>query len=93
MKIFILLALVVVLYYLLKGFFRSASEEMQTPGARPDTGRAEGRELVKDPYCQTYIPMNVALRTRIEGEDHFFCSEECMKRYVSERKRESAQAG
>ena len=72
MKIFIFLALVVVLYYLLKGLFRSESEERQTQRVRQDTGRAEGRELVKDPYCQTYIPMNVALRTRIEGEDHFF---------------------
>lgn len=49
-------------------------------------GRARGNELVKDPYCQTYIPVDTAFRARIGGKDLFFCSEACMNRYLQENR-------
>ena len=90
MRILVLLTLGVILYYILKGFFRPRREVGNTERGSARTGRAESKELVQDPYCQTYIPKNTALRARIAGEDIYFCSEECMNRYLSEQRRTSS---
>lgn len=42
-------------------------------------------ELVKDPVCQTYVVRSRAVNRREAGEDHYFCSAECARRYVLER--------
>jgi YHS domain-containing protein len=38
-------------------------------------------EMKKDPICGTYIPENQALKYRVGGETHYFCSEECKNKY------------
>jgi uncharacterized protein len=89
MRILVLLALAVILYYVLKGFFRPRREVGDTERGSSRAGWAESKELVQDPYCQTYIPRNTAVRARIDGENLYFCSEECMNRYLGEQKRTS----
>ena len=37
--------------------------------------------MVKDEICDTYIPKDTALREFHEGEEHFFCSEDCRRKY------------
>lgn len=37
--------------------------------------------MVKDPYCETYIPRDSAIRARINGRDHYFCSKECLRKF------------
>lgn len=46
-------------------------------------------ELVKDPYCMTYIPKKNALRMHIKDEEHYFCSKECLSKY-SEKVRKAS---
>ena len=89
MRILVLLALAVILYYVLKGFFRPRREVRDAERGPSSTGRAESKELVQDPYCQTYIPRNNAVQARIDGEIFYFCSEACMNRYLGEQKRTS----
>jgi uncharacterized protein len=43
-------------------------------------------ELVQDPYCKTYIPKRSALKKKIAGRIHYFCSRECMKKYLQREK-------
>ncbi|MBI3015992.1 MAG: hypothetical protein HYY65_13255 [Candidatus Tectomicrobia bacterium] len=43
-------------------------------------------ELVLDPACQVYIPKGTALRRRIRGDQHYFCSEECVRTYKRQGK-------
>lgn len=38
-------------------------------------------EMVKDPYCETYIPKDSAIRARMGGRDHYFCSKECLRKF------------
>jgi YHS domain-containing protein len=45
--------------------------------ARPD----EPEVLVKDPVCGTFIPRREALKAQKDGQDYFFCSEGCLKRF------------
>lgn len=48
--------------------------------------RAEGDDgvidtMVQDPNCSTFIPRTGALRKRIGGREHYFCSRKCLKEY------------
>ncbi len=48
--------------------------------------KVEDREpdvLVQDPVCKTFIPRKEALRTQKDGKAYFFCSEGCLKRFLS----------
>jgi YHS domain-containing protein len=46
----------------------------------------EPEELVQDPYCQTYIPKRTAARKRVAGRDYYFCSKECLRKFLDEKK-------
>jgi YHS domain-containing protein len=39
--------------------------------------------LVQDPVCKTFIPRREALKTERDGKTYFFCSEGCLKRFLS----------
>ncbi|MBN2569457.1 MAG: YHS domain-containing protein [Deltaproteobacteria bacterium] len=40
-----------------------------------------GEDLVKDPYCGTYIPVSNAKKVTIDGKELYFCSNECIEKY------------
>lgn len=37
--------------------------------------------MVKDPNCNTYIPLESAIVARVNGRSHYFCSKECIDEY------------
>ena len=47
---------------------------------------SEPEELVQDLYCQTYIPKGTAVRKKVEGRDYYFCSKECLRKFLDEKK-------
>jgi YHS domain-containing protein len=50
------------------------------PASR-EPGSREPEELVQDPVCGTFIPRRDALKGQKDGQDFFFCSEGCLKRF------------
>jgi YHS domain-containing protein len=34
-------------------------------------------EMVQDPVCRTYVPLREAKRRIVDGEEYFFCSDQC----------------
>ena len=48
-----------------------------TPAGHVGPRTTEAGHLVKDPACGTFIPQSTA----IQAGDHFFCSEECRKKF------------
>ena len=42
--------------------------------------------MVKDEVCNTYLPKDEAFLERANGEDHFFCSQECRRKFLEQRK-------
>lgn len=52
--------------------------------ARPASHSDEGEEMVEDPYCKVYVPVNGSVVRTIGGVRHHFCSEECAGKYVKE---------
>jgi YHS domain-containing protein len=76
-RLIFFLLLILVLYYLLHYLIRdmpSFKKKMK--------GKPEPEELVLDPFCQTYIPKQSALKKRVGGQMLYFCSDKCLKSYL-----------
>jgi uncharacterized protein len=59
----------------LKEMFTLSGPTQQSPKMpQPDV-------LVQDPICGTFIPRQEALKFTKDGQDYFFCSEGCLKRF------------
>jgi len=39
-------------------------------------------DMVKDPVCNTYIPMQNSIRENIRGKTYYFCSQECRDKFM-----------
>jgi YHS domain-containing protein len=39
-------------------------------------------ELVQDPICKIFIPRRNALKLHQHGQDYYFCSEGCRKKFL-----------
>jgi YHS domain-containing protein len=78
MRFLIFLGLLILLYYLVKGWI--------SPSKLRQTDRDEGEwelesEMVKDPRCKTYIPKKSAIGALIDGREYHFCSRQCLKEF------------
>jgi len=79
MRLVIIAILAYILYLIIKKFLGS--------GKKINLGSSGGviDEMVQDPFCKTYIPRRESLKRVIEGKEYFFCSDECVRKYKSER--------
>jgi YHS domain-containing protein len=59
----------------LKDFFTLSGPTRQSPQM------PEQDVLVQDPVCKTFIPRHDALKLTRDGQEYFFCSEGCLKRF------------
>jgi len=75
--VLLLLLLYAILYYLIKDM---------AAGRKKRARESEPEELVQDPYCQTYVPKRTAFRKRVKGRDHYFCTKECLRKFLDEKK-------
>lgn len=82
-RLIVLFALAYFLYRLFKGFFLSSEPRVGNPLERGAIGK--GEDLVEDPHCHRYLPMSQAYRTSVDGEEVFFCSQDCCNQYHSEK--------
>lgn len=75
--------IVYVVYRFLKVLF-TPSERISRDVAG-ETPRIKGEDLVKDPYCGTYVPINSAYKVTLDGKTLYFCSKECLEKYKTEK--------
>lgn len=78
MRVVLLLFWVVVLIVVVLPLVRGAL------GSKPRRPAALRHELVKDPVCQTYVMRSRAVRSLVQGEPVYFCSDECARRYPAQ---------
>jgi len=71
-------------YAIIKQVARSLGLWPQAP--RPLEKDREPDVLVQDPVCKTFIPRREALKAEKHGATYFFCSEGCLKRFLSSAK-------
>ena len=83
-KLLLYLGLGYLAYLIIKPVARSLGLWPQAP--RPVEKNQEPDVLVQDLVCKTFIPRREALRTEKGGTTYFFCSEGCLKRFLSSDK-------
>ena len=49
-------------------------------------------EMVFDPCCNTYILKKDAIKVEIKGKTYYFCSEKCLKKFLSEQEEVKSQS-
>jgi uncharacterized protein len=80
-RLLIFILWLAILYFLWKLLFSSPRNRRNGDGDQKviDT-------MVHDPNCNTYIPRTGALRKKIAGEAHYFCSRKCLEEYRQKAK-------
>ncbi len=79
---FLLYAAVAYTIYLLLRFLLSPRRPIRS--GRPPA-RLSGI-MVKDEICNTYLPKDEAVLERADGDDHYFCSQECRQKFLERQK-------
>ena len=76
------LALFFLLIYLvrigLRNFFRNLSSPRSAGDSQPREIRGV---MMKDPVCGTFVDVQIALTSRIDGQNFYFCSEDCRRKF------------
>ena len=76
----VFILLIYVAYRLIKSMFYPSLKKGYKEGmGKPRSSMPD--EMVKDPNCQIYLPKKEALPEEIGGVWHYFCSEECVRKY------------
>jgi YHS domain-containing protein len=78
----ILYGFLIYLVYLLYRFFKALSRVKKT---QSNPSRHQGL-MVKDEYCNTYLPKEDAIKEVIEGKEYYFCSKECRQKFIETKK-------
>ena len=79
-----------IFYAVLAYFVLRVFRFFMTLGKRTITTQRPSKKLsgimVKDEICQTYLPKEDAIREVRKGKEHFFCSKECQKKSLKEKR-------
>lgn len=78
-KLVLLLVILRALAALVRGVWGGLAEAARVPPA--DKPRSTMGTLVQDPVCGTFVVRDRALSARSGGATHYFCSDECRRRY------------
>ena len=81
-RIIIFAILFYIVYRLLKNTFRSKSKISRKQNSEVID------EMVQDPQCGTYIPRRAAIRKTIEGKEYYFCGNECLEKFIIDRRKQ-----
>ncbi|MDD8019825.1 MAG: YHS domain-containing protein [Acidobacteriota bacterium] len=76
----IILGLLFYLVYRVVKFFQRLGEAGSEKYHQPPA--ADGKMMVKDEMCNTYVPEDEALREVREGKTYYFCSETCRQKFI-----------
>jgi YHS domain-containing protein len=80
MRTLAIIAFFILVYYLARSFFSPRKPKTKKPVMGAD-GRAVNDVMVQDPSCGVYLPKGDAVKAKIRGETHYFCSETCIQRF------------
>ena len=80
-----LLLLIAVGYALYKWLWKGESPWPFKSKKKRRTGSSQSHpaveEMRKDPVCGTYVPVNQAVKDRVDNTTYYFCSEECKLKF------------
>ncbi len=71
-----------VIYLLIKFFHGIQKASQRVTSSSKKTGM-----MVKDDVCNTYLPQEDAIKEKIDGSMHYFCSKNCRDKFLKEGKK------
>ncbi|NIO49889.1 MAG: YHS domain-containing protein [Candidatus Aminicenantes bacterium] len=78
----ILYAFLAYIIFLIFRFFRALNKASKPPRA----SKGASGIMVKDEFCNTYLPKENAIRQVYEGKEYYFCSSECRQKFLEQKK-------
>jgi uncharacterized protein len=79
---YLVYALLAYVMYMIIRFFSSLSKGSKQVSTRQKTSGT----MVKDETCNTYLPKDEAIRETYQGQEYFFCSQECRQKFLQTKK-------
>lgn len=89
MRLLIFFALIYFGFRMLKSALQRTGSIKNTARKKTGSGGAVNEiddVMVQDPVCKVYFPQREAYRLRYGGEDLYFCSEKCKKKFIELKK-------
>jgi YHS domain-containing protein len=83
-RLIIIVVLVMIVYFTVKSIFKPVVKPEPKPDfAKPEPPgpRGDTEDMVQDPECGTYIPIESAQKATIKGVPYYFCSDDCRIAY------------
>ncbi len=75
-------AIMAAVIYLILRFFSALNSGQKRVAPRQKTSGV----MVKDETCDTYLPKDEAIRELYQGQEYFFCSDACRKKFLQTKK-------
>lgn len=87
-RLFLIILLLIVLYFLLRQMFRGFINSATRDGRGVSASGAERDEdqdqMIEDPVCHTFVPKRIAVIEEMGGRTYCFCSKECAVTFRSQ---------
>jgi uncharacterized protein len=77
--------LYVIVAYVIYVFLRFLFSPRRPPRPRRPQAQLSGT-MVKDEVCNTYLAKDEAILETTDGEEHYFCSQDCLRKFLEQRK-------
>jgi len=85
LRIIILAVLIYIGYRLITKSFKKDGNQTKADAQSADSSQKFTDVLVEDPVCHKLVPKQQAVSLKNDDETHYFCSEECCKKFTSEK--------
>ncbi len=80
MRTLVYLLLIYLVYRAIKSWL---AKNISAPGPRHAPGGSIDDVMVKDPYCNVYIPKREGIELFHQGKHHYFCSSACRDKFLA----------
>ncbi len=75
-RVFLILGLLAVLYFVLRRAFQGFKGPGQAERLAPSKD-----QMVQDPVCLVFVPRGIAVTEDIGGQTYYFCSRSCAHKF------------
>ncbi len=65
-------------------FFQAINRRVKSPP--PQSAKSLSGLMVQDSVCKTYLPKDEAIKEIHKGQEYFFCSKECQRKFLEIKK-------
>ena len=84
-RLFLIALLLLIIYFTIKSFFQPIKKPQKSPQYKKSEHEPE-TEMVQDPVCGVYVPLESAFTLSYQGKVYYFCSSACREKFQEKLK-------